>query len=80
MTLTKHFNSKSRLTVHFNSKSNKPTREQVESETDTFGALSLSRYLAPIPAERKKASEQELDLEVREAAKPVRVVRHGLNI
>jgi len=78
MTLTKHFNSKSRLSTHFNSRSKINRREEVE--TDSFGETSLSRYFAPITMARKQASEQELDMEVREAAAPVRVVRRGLSI
>lgn len=77
MTLSKHFNSKSRLTAHFNSKSKIERREQVE--TDTFGETSLSRYFLPISAARKQASEQELDTEVREAAAPARIVPRGLS-
>jgi hypothetical protein len=78
MTLTKHFNSKSRLTTHFNSRSGMKRREQVE--TDTFGETALSRHFAPISATAKQASEQEFDMEVREATAPVRAVRRGMNI
>ena len=78
MTLTKHFNSKSRLTTHFNSKSKMTRRQQVE--TDTFGDTSLSRHFLPITATQKRVSEQEFDMEVREATAPVRVVRPGLSI
>ena len=78
MTLTKHFNSKSRLTTHFNSKSKISRREEVE--TDKFGETSLSRFFAPITMASKQASEQEFDMEVREATAPVRVVRRGLSI
>ncbi len=78
MTLTTHFNSKSRLTMHFNSKSQLNRRQQVES--DTFGETSLSRYFAPITMARKQACEQELDAEVREATAPVRVFNRGLSI
>ena len=79
MTLTKHFNSKSRLTTHFNSRSGmKRRREQVE--TDTFGETSLSRYFAPISPAARQASEQEFDMEVREATAPVRVVRRGMGL
>jgi hypothetical protein len=78
MTLTKHFNSKSRLTTHFNAISKVKRREQIE--TDTFGETSLSRFFSPISATRKQASEQAFDMEVREATAPVRVVRSGLSL
>jgi len=78
MTLTKHFNSKSRLTTHFNSRSKINRREEVE--TDTFGETSLSRYFVPITMARKQTSEQEFDAEVKEATAPVYVGHRGMNI
>lgn len=75
MTLTEHFNSKSKLTSHFNAKSKLIRREEVE--TETFGAVSLaSRFCAPVSAARKQEMDSTAAFETLITARSAR--RHSL--
>lgn len=65
MTLTRHFNAKSKI-----------NRRQ-RTETDTFGGKSLSRYFASASVRRQR---QEKEVVVKVVVARPRIIRRGMNI
>jgi hypothetical protein len=70
MTLTNHFNSKSRI----------KQREAVDSET--FGDKSLSRFICAISVRRAQRAEKEYAIDVKPVVGAIRapvIIRRGMN-